>query len=191
MIDDPLAFVVAVLLGLTLLLALGAIISYNRFARQQNLVYESWRQVDVELTRRHDLIPNVVATVQAYATHERATFTRVAALRGAAVEPAEQLATRARREDALTLGVDQLLAVAEAYPLLQADRLFGDLQHELVDTEDRLASGRRLYNGNVRALNTRIETFPSSLMARFLRIEPAEYFEADATEHAVPSTEFA
>ena len=183
--------VIYVVLGVLLVLSVGAIVSYNRFARQRNLVIESWRQVDVELTRRHDLVPNLVATVKGYATHERATFERVAALRGAAVEPADRLATRARREDALTVGVDRLLAIAEAYPLLQADRLFGDLQHELVDTEDRIASSRRLYNGNVRALNTRVETFPSSVTARLMRIKPSEYFEADAADRAVPSTEFA
>ena len=131
--------VVYVVLGVLLLLSLRGILSYNRFAGQRNLVIESWRQVDVELT----------------------------------------------------VGVDRLLAIAEAYPLLQADRLFGDLQHELVDTEDRIASSRRLYNGNVRALNTRVETFPSSVTARLMRIKPSEYFEADAADRAVPSTEFA
>lgn len=182
---------VYVVLGIVAFFVLGAVASYNRFARQVNLIQESWRQIDVELTRRHDLIPNLVATVKGYAAHEKATFEWVTALRGAATEPTDQLATRARREDALTAGVDQLLAVAEAYPLLQADRLFGDLQHELVDTEDRIASSRRLYNGNVRALNTRIETFPSSVTAMYMHIEPAEYFEAADSDRVLPKSEFA
>lgn len=182
---------VYVVLGIVLFFALGAVASYNRFARQVNLVKESWRQIDVELTRRHDLIPNLVATVKGYAAHEQATFERVTALRGAAAEPTDQLATRARREDALTAGVSQLLAVAEAYPLLQADRLFGDLQHELVDTEDRIASTRRLYNGNVRAFNTRIDAFPSSVTAKYMHLEPAEYFEAADGDRVLPKSEFA
>ena len=182
---------VYVVLGIVALFAIGAIASYNRFARQVNLVKESWRQIDVELTRRHDLIPNLVATVKGYAAHEQATLERVTALRGAAVEPTDQLATRAAREDALTAGVDQLFAVAEAYPSLQADRSFHDLQRELVDTEDRIASSRRLYNGNVRALNTRIEAFPSSMTAKYMHVEPAEYFEASDADRTVPKSEFA
>ena len=182
---------VYVVSGIVLLFVIGAIASYNRFARQENLVKESWRQIDVELTRRHDLIPNLVATVKGYAAHEQATFAQVTALRGAAIEPTERLATRAAREDALTAGVDRLFAVAEAYPSLQADRSFHELQRELIDTEDRIASSRRLYNGNVRALNTRIDAFPSSVTARYMRIEPAEYFEAGDADRAVPKSEFA
>ncbi len=181
---------VYVVLSLVLLAALGVVVSYNRFATQQNLVAESWRQIDVELARRHDLIPNLVATVKGYAAHEQATFTQVIALRNAALQP-DDLSHRARAEDALTRGVAQLFAVAEAYPRLQADRLFGDLQRELVDTEDRIAAGRRLYNGNVRALNTRIDSFPSSITAKYMHIEPSDYFEAAGSERSVPSTEFA
>ncbi|HEX6419237.1 MAG TPA: LemA family protein [Acidimicrobiales bacterium] len=155
-----------------------AIASYNRFVRQRQLVEESWRQVDVELARRHQVVPDLVATVRAYAAHERAVLDRVVAAEAAAERPAT-VAQRGGAESQLAAGLRWLFALAERYPVLQADRHFLALQHQLADTEDRLAAARRFYNGNVRALNTRIDAFPSSVVARLARVPRAAYFLAD------------
>lgn len=172
---------VAILAGVALLLLMTAV-GYNRFVRQRNLVAESWRQIDVELVRRHDLVPQLVAVVQGHAAHERALFEMVAAARNQAVAPSASVAAQAADEAQLTSGLRHLLALAEAYPVLRADRLFRDLHHQLVDTEDRIASARRFYNGNVRALNTRVESIPSSLVAAMGGFARAEYFLTDEAD---------
>lgn len=163
---------VALFLGLPLL------VSYNRFVRQRALVAESWGSTDVELTRRHDLIPNLVRTVQGYAAHERAvldelvrTREQAARLRGATP------AGRAAAEDALTLAERDVFVRAEAYPDLKASQNFVALQRELANTEDRIAAARRFFNGNVRAYNTRIATFPSNIVAGLFGFRSAEFFE--------------
>lgn len=168
-----------VLLGLLLLLAVAAVGSYNRFVRQRNLVQESWRQIDVELTRRHDLIPNLVETVKGYAAHERTVLSSLVAARDAAVQATGSVAAKAQAESTLSGSLRGLLAVAEAYPDLKAAGPFQQLQAQLAETEDRIAAGRRFYNGNVRALNTRVEAFPSSLVAGAFHVPRAEYFETD------------
>jgi LemA protein len=167
-----------VVLGVVLLLALAVVVSYNRFVRQRNLVLESWRQVDVELRRRHDLVPNLVETVKGYAAHERAVLSTVVAARSAALN-APTLAAKAEAETQLAGSLQGLLAVAEAYPDLKAAGPFQQLQAQLAETEDRIAAARRFYNGNVRALNTRVEAFPSSLVASLGHFEKAEYFQTD------------
>ena len=171
---------VVLLEALAVLVLLGGAVSYNRFARQRNLVRESWSQVDVELARRHDLVPNLVRAVQAYAAHEQRVFAEVAAARAAAAgaRSAPPVA-RAGAETALNRAVGDVLAIAESNPRLRASGNFLALQRELVDTEDRIAAARRFYNGNVRDLNTRVESVPSSLVAAALRIRPAEYFPLD------------
>ena len=150
------------LIFLAILLAFCAAVavSYNRFVRQRNLVQESWRQIDVELTRRHDLIPNLVETVKGYAAHESSTLAGVVAARAAAVSAGGGVAAKAQAESALDGSLRGLFAVAENYPDLKAAGPFQQLQSELAETEDRIAAGRRFYNGNVRALNTRVEAFP-------------------------------
>ena len=163
--------------GAVLFLLLLVVISYNRFVRQRNLVEESWRQVDVELRRRYDLIPNLVETVKAYAAHERATFEAVIAARAAAQAPSASRAAQGEDETALTRTLQGLLAVAEAYPELKADQHFRELQRQLAETEDRIAAARRFYNANVRALNTRVDAFPSSMVAGTFGFGKAEYFE--------------
>ncbi|HVE74720.1 MAG TPA: LemA family protein [Mycobacteriales bacterium] len=169
-----------VFLGAALLLLLALIVSYNRFVRQRNLVQESWRQVDVELRRRHDLVPNLVQTVQGYAAHERAVFEGVTQARAAAVAAeGGDVATQARVEATLAGRLKGLLAVAEAYPDLKASGPFQQLQEQLAETEDRIAAGRRFYNGNVRALNTRVEAFPSSITAALFGFRRASYFEVE------------
>ncbi|HVF06474.1 MAG TPA: LemA family protein [Frankiaceae bacterium] len=174
--------------GAVLLLGLAVIISYNRFVRQRNLVEESWRQVDVELRRRYDLIPNLVETVKGYAAHERATFEAVTQARAIAQAHGGTRADQGRDETELTRSLRGLLAVAEAYPALKADQHFRQLQSQLAETEDRIAAGRRFYNANVRAYNTRIDAFPSSLIAGMFGFEKAEYFEVEeaAARAAVP-----
>jgi LemA protein len=182
--------------GLGALIAGGAVLlvllvlvvaSHNRFVRQRNLVEESWRQVDVELVRRHDLVPNLVAVVKGYAAHERALFEHVARARWAAGAQGGTVGQRSGGEAELTYGLRHLFALGEAYPALRADRNFLALQWQLAETEDRIAAARRFYNGNVRALNTRIESFPTLLVASLFGFAKAEYFLTDEAQvRAVP-----
>ena len=175
-----------IVLGAVAFLALLVVVSYNRFVRQRNLVEESWKQVDVELRRRYDLIPNLVETVKGYAAHERATLEAVVAARAVAQAPSGSRAAQGEDETALTRSLRGLLAVAEAYPDLKADEHFRALQSQLAETEDRIAASRRFYNGNVRAYNTRIDAFPSSLVAGAFDFEKAEYFEVDEAAVRAP-----
>jgi LemA protein len=175
-----------IVLGIAAVLVLAVVVSYNRFVRQRNLVQESWRQIDVELTRRHELIPNLVETVKGYAAHERTVLSNVVEARNAAVAATGSPAAKAQVENVLNGTLRGLLAVAEAYPDLKAAGPFQQLQAQLGDTEDRIAAGRRFYNGNVRALNTRVEAFPSSIVASAFHFEKAEYFETDDPEVRAP-----
>ena len=173
-------------LGAAAFVALLVIASYNRFVRQRNLVEESWKQVDVELRRRYDLIPNLVETVKAYAAHERQTFEAVISARNAAVQAAASRTAQGEDETQLTRSLRGLLAVAEAYPQLKADQHFLDLQTQLAETEDRIAASRRFYNGNVRAYNTRVDAFPSSVIAGVFGFDKAEYFEIEEAAARAP-----
>ena len=175
-----------VVIGIVGIVVLAVIVSYNRFVRQRNLVQESWRQIDVELNRRHDLIPNLVETVKGYAAHERTVLSNVVEARNAAVASTGSVAAQADAESKLTGSLKGLFAVAEAYPDLKAAGPFQQLQTQLADTEDRIAAGRRFYNGNVRALNTRVEAFPSSIIAGAFHFTKAEYFETDDPEVRAP-----
>ncbi len=143
----------------------------------------AWSDIDVQLARRHDLVPRLVAAVKAYADYEQATLTAVTALRTRA-GAAERLAERAALEDAMEDGLHRLIAVQESYPELKADAGFLDLQVSLREVEDHLQYARRFYNGSVRILNTRIESFPHLLLARLLGFRPAEFFEADDAARA-------
>ncbi len=171
--------VLYIVLGVVVVLALAVMISYNRFVRQRNLVQESWRQIDVELTRRHELIPNLVETVKGYAAHERTVLSNVVEARNAAVAASGSVTAQAVAETTLTGSLRGLLAVAEAYPDLKAAGPFQQLQGQLAETEDRIAAGRRFYNGNVRAMNTRVEAFPSSIIASTFHFQRADYFETE------------
>jgi LemA protein len=180
-----------IILALVVLVAFALVVSYNRFVSQRNLVSESWRQIDVELHRRHDLIPNLVETVKGYATHEREVFDAVTRARAMAASSGSSPAEQAQQEGALGQALGRLFAVAEAYPDLKASTNFLELQRELTETEDRIAAGRRFYNANVRALNTRVESFPSNLMASTFGFKKAEYFEVeDLAVRAAPTVEF-
>ena len=175
-----------VALAIVAVIALAVIVSYNRFVRQRNLVQESWRQIDVELKRRHDLIPNLVETVKGYAAHERTVLQDVVNARTAAVSAGGGVANQAKAEATLAGSLRGLFAVAENYPDLKAAGPFQQLQAQLAETEDRIAAGRRFYNGNVRALNTRVEAFPSSIVASTFHFTKAEYFEVDEPDVRAP-----
>ena len=183
----PLWIVLAVLV----LVAVALVVSYNRFVSQRNLVAESWRQIDVELHRRHDLIPNLVETVKGYASHERGVFEAVTQARAAAASPGATPAIQAQQEGILGQALGRLFAVAEAYPDLKASTNFLELQRQLTETEDRIAAGRRFYNANVRALNTRVESFPSNIVASTFNFTQAEYFEVeDVAIRSAPTVDF-
>jgi LemA protein len=182
---------ILILVAIVAIVGIATVVSYNRFVRQRNLVEESWRQIDVELHRRYDLIPNLVETVKGYAAHERGTFEAVTQARAAASTPGTSRAEQAQQENILTGALRQLFAVAEAYPQLRASENFTQLQSQLAETEDRIAAGRRFYNGNVRAFNTRIESFPSSIVANLFGFKRADYFETDdPTVRSAPQVSF-
>jgi LemA protein len=180
-----------IVLGVVVVLAIAVAVSYNRFVRQRNLVQESWRQIDVELKRRHDLIPNLVETVKGYATHEREVFDAVTRARAQAAAPGSSPAQQAQQEGILGQALGRLFAVAEAYPDLEASTNFLELQRELTETEDRIAAGRRFYNANVRALNTRVESVPSNVVAGIFGFHKEEYFEVeDEQVRSAPTVDF-
>jgi LemA protein len=161
------------------LLLLAVALSYNAFVRQRQLVESSWSNVDTELRRRYDLIPNLVATVQGYAAHERATLEEVTEARRQAVASTGEPEDQARQENVLVGTLRQLLAVSEAYPDLKADAHFLELQRELVNTEDRIQAARRFFNANVRSYNRRVESVPSNLVASAFGFSRRSYFEIE------------
>lgn len=187
---DPIMITLTVVGVLVVALVLWFIATYNAFVRLRNLVEEAWRQVDVELHRRHDLIPNLVETVKGYASHERGVFEEVTLARAAAAGGAPTREQQAANENALTAAIGRLFAVAEAYPSLKADANFQALQAELTNTEDRIAGGRRYYNANVRQFNTKLETFPASIVGSMTGFRRATYFEAEGATRDVPRVDF-
>jgi LemA protein len=152
---------------------------YNKLVRLRQLIRESWGNVDVQLKRRYDLIPNLVNVVKGYAQHERQTLDAVIEARNRAQSSAGNIATQSQDEQQLVRATRQLFAIAEAYPDLKASANFLALQKELVDTEDRIAAARRFYNANVRDYNVSRTTFPTMLVAGFGDFPPADYFEVD------------
>lgn len=163
----------------------AAIWIYNRLVKDRNQVRNAWSDIDVQLVRRHDLVPQLVSAVKAYADYEKATLTAVTELR-ARSEAASHLPEKAALEDVLADGLHRLIALAEDYPDLKADQNFRQLQASLTETEDYLQYARRFYNGSVRILNTRIDSFPHMLVARTLNFHAAEFFEADAAAQEAP-----
>ncbi|MEU8224391.1 LemA family protein [Kribbella sp. NPDC048915] len=185
-------WIIIVILLVVAVAAIALVTSYNRFVKQRNLIQESWRQIDVELHRRYDLIPNLVETVRAYAAHERHVFEEVARLRTQAVNvQGANPEQRAAAEGQLSGALRQMMISVEQYPQLQSNQNFLGLQRELTDTEDRIAAGRRFYNANVGDYNTRIEAFPSNVIANMFKFEKAGYFEVnDEQVRAVPQVSF-
>ena len=187
---DPIMLTLTIVGVLVLAVILWFIATYNGFVRLRNLVEEAWRQVDVELHRRYDLIPNLVETVKGYARHEPGVCGEGTRAGAAAAQPATSRAEQAANENALTAAIGRLFAVAEAYPSLKADANFRALQSELTNTEDRIAAGRRYYNANVREFNTRLETFPQSIVGGMTGFRRATYFEAEGASRDVPRVDF-
>ncbi len=181
---------VIILVVLLVVVVAWAVLTYNGLIKLRNLVQEVWRQIDVELTRRHDLIGNLVETVKGYAAHERGTLEDVVKARSAAMAPGQSPAAQAESENMLSQALGRLLAIVEAYPDLKANQNFLALQNELTATEDRIASARRYYNATVRDLNTKVETVPSNVIAGAFNIERAEYFEAVGEQREAPRVDF-
>jgi LemA protein len=171
--------IVVVVVAIVFVLAVVPFAIYNRLVHLRNLCRESWRDIDTELQRRYDLIPNLVNTVKGYAAHEQQTFESVTAQRADAMATRREPDEQALREQALGRGVSQLMAVAERYPELRASDQFLALQRELADTEDRIQVARRIYNANVRAYDTLVQTFPALFVARMSGFTARPYFELD------------
>jgi len=185
--------VVLIIVGLLVLLLIVGVVSYNRFVTQRNLIKDAWANIDTELRRRYDLIPNLVETVRGYASHERETFEAVTKARAMATAATGSPAEQAAAEGPLVAALRQLMLVAEAYPTLKADQNFLHLQAELANTEDRLQTSRRFYNANVREYNTRVQAFPSMIVARLGGFQEEEFFEVDDAlrgDEGVPQVDF-
>ena len=188
MIAVPL-IVGAALLALPLL---WLAVNYNRFVRIRQHIRESWSDIEVEMKRRYELIPNLVETVKGYARHEREVLEDVTSLRNKAMANHGTPGGQAVDETAMQIGVKRLFAIAEAYPDLQADTQFLALQQELANTEDRIAAARRFYNANVREINQLCDAFPTNLVAGLFGFERASYFELEsAAERVVPRVNLA
>src|SRR3954467_5114739 len=170
--------VVIVLIVIIVLIALYGILAYNGMIRSRNMVDEAWSGIDVQLKRRHDLIPNLVETVKGYAAHERETFQAVTDARTKAMSASGPAAAGAA-EGMLSQALGRLFAVAEAYPQLRATENFQQLQSELTNTEDQISAARRIYNGNVQSYNSSIQVFPNSIIAGMGGFTRREFFEIE------------
>ncbi len=178
-----------IVLGVVVLLVLYVIFAYNGLVRLRNRIDNAWAQIDVQLRRRYDLIPNLVETVKGYAAHERQTFESVTNARARAIN-AQGVAQQAQAENQITGALKSLFAVAEAYPDLKANQNFLALQEELTATEGRIAYARQFYNDEVLKLNTRIQSFPTNVLANAFGFHQREYFEADDTSRGPVSVQF-
>jgi LemA protein len=175
-------------IGLICLIAAGVlglialiwfVASYNRFVSLRNLIAESWSDIDTELKRRYDLIPNLVSTVKGYAAHEQAVFEAVTKARTHAAASTGSPHSQAQDENQFVHALKQMLVVVESYPQLKADRNFLALQKELVNTEDRLQAARRFFNGNTREFNVLVDSFPTNLIARAFGFTHKDFFEIE------------
>jgi LemA protein len=179
-----------IVLVIVLALAGWVIASYNRLVRARVRIDEAWAQIDTQLQRRHDLIPNLVETVKGYAAHERTTFEEVTAARAKAIS-VQGPADLAEAENQLTQALGRLLAISENYPQLKADANFRQLQEELAHTENMVAGSRGHYNASVRAYDEARKVFPTSVIASMFNFEDREYFEVETVEvRAVPNVSF-
>jgi LemA protein len=179
-----------VILVVVALVVLYGVVTFNGLIRLRNRADEGFSDIDVQLKRRHDLIPNLVETVKGYAQHEREVFENVTAARSAAVS-AQGPEAQARAEGALTGALRQLFAVAEAYPDLKANQNFLELQNEITDTEDKIQAARRFYNMTVRDLNIKVESFPSRILAGMANVGKRPFFELDdPADREVPVVSF-
>ena len=164
-------------------------LTYNRMVARRNAVDNSWSQIDVELKRRHDLVPALVEAVRGYAGHEQTTFERVAEARGEAIS-ADEPPRRAAAEGGLSEALGRVLVLAEDYPELEASDNFQSLQSDLAETEDRIAIARRVYNDTVETYNTLIQVFPAVLVARAMGFTPREFFDAPSEAEIAPEVRY-
>jgi LemA protein len=178
-----------VILGLIVVLAVVAMVIYNGLVKLRNRVENAWSQIDVQLQRRHDLIPNLVETVKGYASHEKETLDAVISARSAAMG-AQGPAAQAGAENMLTGALKSLFALSEAYPDLKANTNFLELQEALQTTEDKVSYSRQFYNDAVMIYNTKIQTVPSNIFAGMFGFKEREYFEAEEGGRAVPKVSF-
>ncbi len=169
-----------IIIGIIAVVVLWFIGSYNGFVKLVTRAKEAWADIDVQLKRRYDLIPNLVETVKGYATHESSAFENVTKARAAAMG-ASGLAEKGQAENMLTGALKSLFAVSEAYPDLKANQNFLELQRELSDTENKIQAARRFYNTNVRDLKIKIDSFPSNTIAGIFSFKPEEFFDLDET----------
>jgi LemA protein len=180
-------FVIMIIIALVLLFA---VFMYNRFVRQRNILNEAWSGIDVQLKRRHDLIPNIVETVKGYARHEKSVLEEITNLRSRLSGPAT-MKEKGEMENSFSQALKSIFALAEAYPDLKANQNFQELQRTLTDTEEQIQLSRRYYNGAARDYNTMVESFPNNILAKLFGFNKADFFEIDlATEREVPGVKF-
>ncbi len=178
------------IVAVLVLIAVAGVVIYNRLVRGRNRVSTAWSDIDVQLQRRHDLVPRLVAAVEQYAKYERATLEAVTELRSEAMRQADVRA-RGKVEQELSAGIERLVALAENYPDLKANENFLNLQNELVETENYLQFARRYYNGSVRDYNTLTESVPSNIVARMFNFTQREFFQKSSDDAAnVPIAKF-
>lgn len=177
-----------ILIGLVVLIVLYVIFTYNSFIRLRTWISESWGQIDVQLRRRFDLIPNLVNTVKGYAKHEQETFTKVVEARNKLISGSPE--DRMEADNEIQGALKTIFALSESYPELKADRSFLHLQEELVTTENKIAYARRLYNQTVAKYNIKCSTFPSNLVAKMFNFEEKSFFKVPEEVHEVPTVEF-
>jgi len=178
-----------ILLIIISVLFLGTIFAFNNLVKFKNRTKEAWADIDVQLKRRYNLIPNLIETVKGYAKHEKDIFDNVAMARAKAMGVSD-LGKKQEAEADLTKTLKTLFAVSENYPELRASENFSELQEELRDTEDKIQAARRFYNTNVRDLNTKIESFPVNMIASVLGFKKVEFFELEADQREVPKANF-
>jgi len=177
------------LVGLLVIVGLMVVALYNRLVVLRNRVDNAWSQIDVQLKRRYDLIPNLVETVKGYASHESGVFEKVTQARSAAIN-ATGVEQQGQAENMLSGALKSLFAVAEAYPDLKANASFLDLQGKLSEAENKIAYARQFYNDSVMSLNTAIQSFPANLLAGMFGFTAREYFEVEAAAAEVPQVKF-
>ena len=179
-----------IILGIVVVLVIVAVVMYNGLIRRRNQVENAWSQIDVQLKRRIDLIPNLVETVKAYAAHEKETLDAVIRARNAAIAAPATPGAQAEADTMLTGALKQVFALSEAYPDLKANTNFLALQEELTATEGRVAYARQFYNDSVLNYNNSLDQFPTVIFARILKFQRREYFEADAASRDAPKVQF-
>ena len=178
-----------VLVVLLVLVALAVVVVYNRLVRLRNRTENSWAQIDVQLRRRHDLIPNLVEAVKGYAAHERGTFDEVTRARTAA-QQAQGVEEQASAENVLTAALGRLFAVAEAYPQLRATENFQQLQGQLAEVEQNIVVSRQVYNDAVLTYDNALETVPTNIVAGLFNFSPRDYFETEDATREAPAVQF-